>query len=297
MNPPKLQHASQSPQVLMHRSQKGFSLIELVMVIVLMGVIGGMVSVFMKSPIDAYFASAQRAALTDVADTAMRRIARDIRKALPNSVRSPSNQCIEFIPTKTGGRYRTGDDSTGGGDFLNFSATDTSFNMLGLNSALPPDQQIRAADGDMIAVYNLGIPGSDAYTGINTAAVTSVTEGAPTLANETKISIGAGKQFPLSSGSNRFHVIPGTEKIVSFVCTNGNLYRNANYAYPASIDAATACPTTGGAILAKNVGCTFVYNGSDLQRNGLIQMTITVTDPASSEAVSLYQEVHVNNSP
>ena len=30
------------------------------MVIVIMGVIGGMVSVFMKSPIDAYFASARR---------------------------------------------------------------------------------------------------------------------------------------------------------------------------------------------------------------------------------------------
>ena len=35
--------------------QRGFTLIELIMVIVIMGVIGGMVSVFMKSPIDAYF--------------------------------------------------------------------------------------------------------------------------------------------------------------------------------------------------------------------------------------------------
>src|ERR1035437_8573959 len=83
--------------------QRGFTLIELVMVIVIMGVIGGMVSVFMKSPIDAYFASARRAALTDVADTVVRRMARDIQRALPNSLRPLNNsQCIAFIPTRTG---------------------------------------------------------------------------------------------------------------------------------------------------------------------------------------------------
>ena len=42
------------------------------MVIVILGVIGGMVAVFMRGPIDAYFASARRAALTDVADTTVR---------------------------------------------------------------------------------------------------------------------------------------------------------------------------------------------------------------------------------
>jgi prepilin-type N-terminal cleavage/methylation domain-containing protein len=76
-------------------TQRGFTLVELIMVIVIMGVIGGMVSVFMKSPIDAYVDSARRAALTDVADTAVRRMARDIRKALPNSLR----QSIAVVAT------------------------------------------------------------------------------------------------------------------------------------------------------------------------------------------------------
>ena len=107
--------------------QRGFTLIELVMVIVILGVLGGIVAVWMKGPIDAYLALGRRAALTNVADTTVRRIARDLRTALPNSVRTPNANCMEFIPTKTGGRYRADDTAAG----LNFAAADTTFNMLG----------------------------------------------------------------------------------------------------------------------------------------------------------------------
>ena len=113
----------------LRRASSGFTLVELIMVIVIMGIVGGMVAVFMKSPIDAYFASSRRAGLTDLADTAVRRIARDMRKALPNSVHAPTNQCVEFIPTKTGARYRA--QGTGS---LNFGSAVTSFNMLGSTS-------------------------------------------------------------------------------------------------------------------------------------------------------------------
>ena len=254
------------------------------MVIVIMGVIGGIVAVFMKSPIDAYFDSARRAALTDVADTTVRRMARDIRKALPNSILNPNNQCLEFIPTKTGGRYRADVDASGNGDFLDFTTEDGSFYMLGTNSPLT-DQAIVA--GDLVVVYNLGIPGADAYAGNNTSTVSAV--GAGTLTNETKITLTVPKQFPLPSGSNRFHVIPNGENVVAYVCTDGNLRRTARALAGAS------CPATG-TILATNVAsCNFVYNGSDLQRNALVQLSITFTD--SGESVSLYHEVHVNNTP
>lgn len=276
-----------------HQNQ-GFTLVELVMVIVIMGVIGSMVAVFMKRPIDAYFDTARRAALADVADTTLRRMARDIRKALPNSIRGPNNstpnpQCIEFIPTKTGGRYRVSDILAGDGTSLNFSAADTSFNMLSSNSGRPTDQRIAA--GDLIAVYNLGISGSNAYNADNTATVS----GTPTEAGspaETTIPV-SSKLFPLPSGSNRFHVIPGGEKVVSYICSGGTLYRNTNYAYGSSCLA----PTPGSTpVIATNVAaCNFVYNGSDLQRNGLVQMSITFSD--AGETVSQYHEVHVNNTP
>ena len=272
------------------RPENGFTVIELIMVIVIMGVIGGMVAVFMRSPIDAYFESARRAALTDVADTAVRRIARDVRKALPNSIRVPSATCMEFIPTRTGGRYRKADLIPGDGTGLDFTANDTKFNMLGQNSLLPADQQIQP--GDVVAIYNLGITGANAYAGDNTAVIAAggVANGA-----ETTITLNPRtppSPFPFESGSNRFHVIPSEERVVAYVCSAGNLRRTATTGSFAS-----SCPATGP-ILATNVqSCEFKYSGSDLLRNGLVQIELRISNAKNDEALSLYHEVHVNNSP
>src|ERR1035437_1558611 len=267
--------------------QRGFTLVELIMVIVIMGVIAGMVTVFMKSPIDAYFASGRRAGLTDTADPKVRRIARDIQRSLPNRIRTSGSQCLEFIPTKTGGRYRTA-----GTGALNFYAASTSFNMLGSNtnfagSAIPSDQQI--STGDLIVVYNLGIPGAYAYNSDNWTPVTSVgTESG----NETPIKISSFK-FPLESGSYRFQVVPSTEKLVSYVCSGSNLRRTVS----SSLSTTASCPATGP-VVASNVNCagtSFNYSGSDLQRNALVSMVLTIQDSSSTETVSLQHEVHVSN--
>jgi hypothetical protein len=81
----------------------------MIMVIVITGILSGMVAVFIKGPVESYFDMARRAELTDVADTAVRRMARDIRSSVPNTLRNPtdgSDQCIEFVPAKAGARYR-----------------------------------------------------------------------------------------------------------------------------------------------------------------------------------------------
>lgn len=271
----------------------GFTLIELIMVIVLMGVVGGAVAVFMRGPIDAYMAGGRRAALTDVADTAMRRIARDLHRALPNSVRNPSASCLEFIPTKTGGRYRA--DGAGA---LRFDTAVTSFNLLRNYAtfggvALPADQVIAA--GDLVVVYNLGITGADAYAGDNYSAVQSI---GTVSGNETPINI-ASKRFPLASGSNRFHVIPSNETLVSYICSAGKLLRRTDTAAPA---ATTSCSATTGAIstIATNVNCGasyFAYSGSDLERNALVTMVLSIQDSTGVETVNLQHEVHVDNTP
>ena len=271
------------------RCQHGFTLVELVMVIVILGVLGGIVAVWMKGPIDAYFASVRRAALTDIADTAVRRIARDLRTSLPNSVRTDGANCMEFIPTKTGGRYRADDTAAG----LNFAAADTAFNMLGSNAALPANQRIVA--NDVVVVYNLGITGSNAYSQNNTALIGSLgaeVAVAPGTGLETPITI-ASTLFPLASGNNRFQVVPGGERTVAYVCNTGTgeLRRTVSAAF----SALPTCLATGPVIANNISSCTFNYSGSDLQRNALVSMSMQITN--AGETVSLQHEVHVNNTP
>lgn len=282
--------APRTPQYAQQR-QQGFTLVELVMVITILGVIGSVVAVFMKGPIDAYFASARRAALTDVADTTVRRIARDLRNVLPNTARVSGSSCLEFIPTKLGARYRAE-----GSGALVFGSAVTSFNMLGdhtlfAGSSTPADQRI--AVGDLIVVYNLGIPGADAYAGDNYSAVTAV--GAAS-ASETPISIGS-KTFSLQSASRRFHVVPAAEAMVSYVCSGSSLYRTAS----ATPTASASCPTSGSRI-ATNVDCggtSFVITdaGNALNRNALVSMRLSIQDSTGTESVTVQHEVHMDNTP
>ena len=294
----------------------GFTLVELIMVIVIMGAIGGMVSVFMKSPIDAYLDSARRAALTDVADTVVRRMARDIQKSLPNSIRPlNSSQCIEFIPTRSGGRYRAAD-----ADALNFgSAGSTSFNVFGdftaASTTVPADQQIKPLD--VIVLYNLGIPGLDAYSGTNIATVTAVAATPTGTPPETALTVTVpgtvNTTFPFLNTTNRFQIVPKEENVVAYVCANlgssgeGScknnlcLYRQILPLTTAD-PAVSGCPTPSlvapnkASILASKLGsCNFNYS-PDQQHNALVAMTLQLTDD-SGESVNLYHEVHVSNTP
>lgn len=266
------------------RNQKGSTLLEMIVVIAILGVIGSTVAIFVKAPVDSYFDSLRRAALTDTADTAVRRMARDIRKALPNSTRilGSNGQCLELIPTKMGGRYRGAVGVAAFGDILNFVALDSSFSMLGRNSDLPEDQQIRL--NDLVAVYNLGVPGADAYAEDNTSRVLSVVDGV-----ETSIGI-AAKLFPLASGGKRFYVIPEGENVVAYVCDDDGQLRRTVRAFGDN-----TCPANGPILASSVSACSFVHDVSDLQRNAPAELSITLTD--SGESVSLYFPVYVNNTP
>jgi MSHA biogenesis protein MshO len=168
--------------------------------------------------------------------------------------------------------------------------------MLGSNPA-SSDQSIGI--GDVIVVYNLGPGINDAYSSINTSSVTAVGSSvvvAPGTGSETPITIN-GKQFPLPSGGNRFHVVPSAEQVVGYVCMADSTLRR--YVMTLPYPTMTTCPSSppAASILALNAACAFDYSGSDLQRNALVSMRLQLTDTGSGESVNLYHEVHVDNTP
>jgi MSHA biogenesis protein MshO len=264
-------------------NRRGFTLVELIVVISIVGIVGAMVTVFIRRPVESYIDSARRAELSDVADTALRRIIRDLRLALPNSVRvtqAPSGTFyIEFLITSGGGRYRVDKTGAGAGNPLDFTAADSSFDVL---SAMP------AFTGtESIVIYNLGFSGADAYLGANRAAFGS--------AAGSTISLTAPKLFPFASPGNRFHVV---QYAVTYKCdpVAGEIRRYWNY----GILAAQPTPPAGGsnAQLARNVGaCTITYDQNAVQgRNGVVSLRVKLTG-AGGEVVSLFQEAHVSNVP
>lgn len=284
--------------------QQGFTLVEAIMVIVIMGILGGIVAMFIRMPVQQYVTTAARAELSDEADLALRRIARDIRLALPNSVRvSADNSAVEFLLTKTGGRYWSAGDE-GAGLPLDFTATaSTVFTVVG---AMPTGRQAIDPATDSIVVYNLG-PGfapADAYNGGNIARVNAVN-----LANNT-ITLQANPfavQAPsMMSPDSRFQVVT-TPVMYRCNLADNTLRRYWNY----RIDAALTVPPGNGdsALLSNDIrACSFTTAGLALTHSGLVNLTITMSKDAlvaagattradAAGAVTLTHQIHVDNTP
>jgi MSHA biogenesis protein MshO len=272
----------------MTKFQSGFTLAEAVIVIAITGIISAVVAVFIKVPVQGYFDASRRAEMTDNADTALRRISRDLRLALPNSVRvAGGNTAIEFLQTRAGGRYRSEiGATTAENDILDFTnPTDTTFELLG-----PP---ITFNAGDQIVIYNLGINGADAYQGNTGANHVRRALNVAGIGTTTTVRINSANSFPFDSPSHSFQVV---DTPVSYLCSNGTLTRYAGYpisntqpALPADFPAGT------GARLANNLNCTFTYVAGVTERSGLVSMQLSITQ--GGETVTLYHQVHVSNVP
>lgn len=300
------------------RAIAGFTLIESLLVIVVLAIVVGMVAMFIRMPFIAYVDTAARAELVDVADTTLRRMARDIRLALPNSVRiSPAvadpgaPKYLELLPTKIGGRYLHADDGLAG-NILQFerpgvdcAATPNDaacvFDVLGAMPVAPQD----IIAGDKIVVYNLGLAGADAYAVNNMATVRSVVGNSVFLANQPF----AAQQPAMQSPTRRFQVVSGP---VIYFCDpksavnpagSGKLLRYANHNLTsAQVTPPTlpAGPNMQTALLADGVlACSFDYEAVKNQHSGLVGLRIKLKrfDKDAAGEVELLHQVHVDNTP
>lgn len=263
----------------------GFTLIELIVVLIILGIMAALTIDIILKPFRAFQDQARRAQLVAEADSAMTRMVRELRHALPNSVRvAGGGQYLEFIPTIDGGRYRAAQDPSTAAteDILDFTQPDSSFEVVG------GLQTGEAKAGDFVVIYNTSATGtgtSDAYKGDNRASMASV---------DSSITLTAAKKFPHPSlEAQRFDIVPATGP-VTFYCQGGALHRHTGYGF------AVAQPTsftTQGALLADRVTtCQFDYAPGDNVRSGVVTMRLGLTD-AEGESIALLYQAHVVNAP
>lgn len=283
-----------------HQSgQAGFTLIEAIMVIVIIGVLGAAVAVFIRMPVQNYHDSVARAELTDLADLSLRRMARDLRLALPNSIVTDADgTSISFFLTKTGGRYLAAEDDAPGLPVLDFvDPGKTTFTMIGTE---PSGKQAIEPGSDYVAVYNVGLDPADAYTQSNLAQVTAFTtlDAARGLYRFTLASNPFAQQNPpMPSPGGRFHVVSSP---VTYACTKGaggtgSIVRHWDYGIVKGKPASGAGKTS---YLTKRVtNCKFHYDTDISRRSALVVLSLELEMPGEAGKIKLVHQVHVDNTP
>ena len=278
----------------------GFTLVELVITIAVGSVVVAFMAMFIVMPMNAYSAQTRRATLVDSADSALRFIGRDLRSALPNSVRVTSGatvQALELLATIDGARYQDGGPLTNPALELDFSAADGAF------STTVPFTQLTlpwSSTSAYLVVYNVGVPGANAYEMANiiTPAGTSIGVAAGATANQNLVTLSPAFKFAYGSPGKRVYLVSGP---VTYLCDTsaGTLTRYSGYTIASTQPASSAALLGAGAtsaLVASGVSsCQLDYSSGTAQRNALATLTLALTN--SGESIRLLNEVQVVNVP
>jgi MSHA biogenesis protein MshO len=291
------------------RYEKGFTLIELIVVIAVTAIVASLVTSLIARSMEMYRDVSRRAELVDAAEGALRRMGRDLRRSLPNGLRvSAGADAIELLHVVDGARYRfdpgfnpsTGQDHSAASDTLEFSA-DASFNVFGRLGALSFSYGNPLPAGHRIGIYTTGggvwtDAAAGANPGVITPASTSVT--IQDDVDEDQIVLSSAFQFALQSPRRRLYLV---DSPVSYICSLGAGTLTRFSAYNVSAAQPTdpsVLPLSAGAadVLANQVsGCSFAYQPGTSERAGLATLELSLAN--GDEQVRIFQEVHVVNVP
>jgi MSHA biogenesis protein MshO len=252
--------------------QHGFTLVELVVTIVVLGAIMAGTAAYITNSTIAYTNVAQRDQLTTLGRITIEQVTRELRHALPNSIRIQNN-CIEFFPVKAGSVYF--DLPTG--------APGTTFTAMSFS--IPTGSNV-----EHVIVYPYNTTALYAQNNPGPIAGYSNAAGSPT----TTVTLSAPYQFALHAPHRRFYL---TEDPVSYCIVGSNLNRYENY----GVNSSQQSPPSGTAqLLAENIQINdggvvtpFVYIPGSLQRNGLV--TLDFRFLIDGEWIRLTHEVQIRN--
>lgn len=259
------------------RNSQGFTLMEVVVTIVVIGILGVGIAGFIGRTTQGMIDASERTKISSVAWIVSEKLSRELRLALPNSVRTRGgNSCIEFIPTIAATDYLSVPILSAADTFevVPFADYDTA----SVNSGLDRVAVYTNASAD---VYDL--TGSQrVISGLIDTISAGVTTGART------IELLANHQFVTDSPTKRLFVV---QDPVMYCFSGDFLYRYSEYGFDAALG------LQNQTVIANNLSAgEFEVVGATLTRNAVIDISYRVTG-SNGEQQPVNQEVQIRNVP
>lgn len=267
-----------------HRAA-GFTLIEMVAVIVVLGIVTAGFIDFLGLGTKVYVDAVGREQVVSQTRYMMERATREVREALPNSVRVATVgnvQCIEFVPISASSTY------------INIAVAPEAPN----SSVKLVMHDVAGIDADKIVVYPLSsfdVYGSDpatATTGniFKLAAVPGNGSAAQTVNLLNSV------RFDADSPTGRYFLV---KNAVAYCAdsNSGTIRRYGNY-WPPLAGQQVPPQNATGVLMAENLksgSAPFDYASATLVTNAVVQMTFDVV--RNGEEVNFHHEVHLINVP
>ncbi|RKZ99178.1 MAG: hypothetical protein DRQ43_00400 [Gammaproteobacteria bacterium] len=291
------------------RRANGFTLTELIVVMVIIGILSVGVSSLIIYPVESYSDLKRRAELVDMAEMALQKMARDIRQALPNSIRTNSSM-IEMLNTLDAGIYRYYPPPGGNANLLKFGYDDGSFSGDDTFTIYGQFQQLGSEAITALVINNTN--NSDIYSQGSSNIRSSSSENYVITTPGTNITVSSGSDdtvnmdlsflTPLSSTTPQLTTSLQGRRVflsngmITYKCESDQINRYSGHAINAAIG--TISGGSGANLLSDHVDCTetsFTFDPGSAQRGAIATLKITLTD--AGESVTLLHQIHVNNMP
>jgi MSHA biogenesis protein MshO len=252
----------------------GFTLIEVITVVVILSILAVLGGKFVVESTRAYQVTQTRSGLMNTSRQAVERMSRQLRIALPYSLRiTNSNTCLEFMPIASGGYY------------INPVSVNDAGNTNGVAASAIIRVSPHSIDFGTAQYLSIGAKSSAELYGASPASRASLASRTSTVLN-----LSSAKTWLRNSINQRFYLLDFPQAFC-VVANQLRLYENQNAA-SASVDTSSAY-----SILADSVTVTtpFALTASSENRNTNVLFNITYS--RNGELITLNQSVMIRNVP